>query len=756
MVKKVTVIKAAKEQKHTQEERRLKVCGYARVSTGNQAQATSYTAQVEYYTEKIESNPLWEFAGVYADEGISGTNVKHRDEFQMMISDCEDGNIDLILTKSITRFARNTVECIQTIRKLKEIGVGIYFEKENINTLSEKSELFITILASVAQGESENISSNNRWAIQKRFQDGTYIISTPAYGYGKDEDGNLVIIESEAETVRWIYESYLNGMGAYEIEKALNQKGIPTIRGAEKWQDGVIQDILKNPIYEGDTLQQRTYTETRFPFVRRVNNGQRNQYLIKDSHPPIVTHEEAEAVRNLMAYRVDVLHMNKSDYTKRYLFSGECGKTFRRQKIYIGKPYEKIIWTCSGHVEDKESCCMKAIREDVLHRAFTDMWNKLYTNQGTILEPLLKELTELVAARQDSEEIRQLDKEIKNISEQSQILNQVMRKGYMDSALFMESSSKLGWQLTECRRKKTLLTRKLRRTKKIVRTEQLIQLIAEQDGLREEFDEQLFRMTAEKIEAINGILNGTTNYILSKMEKEGADFAAVLKEAQDKGYAERNPEADVEGYDACRKIAILSSLMFSKNVDSEKVPTEGITKITAADFEYANATDHTIKLLGRSRAIDDNTAEVMVAPFLLSKEHPLAMVHGVFNAVFVTGNMLGDSMYYGRGAGKLPTASAVVSDVVDCARHQGKVIMCFWDKEEVKLADIGEAGRSFFIRAKAGAEDAVTAAFPGDRMVHLKDRKEDFGYFTQSMKEKDFQAKYEALGEQMLGRIRLV
>ena len=263
-------------------------------------------------------------------------------------------------------------------------------------------------------------------------------------------------------------------------------------------------------------------------------------------------------------------------------------------------------------------------------------------------------------------------------------------------------------------------------------------------------------LTPERVDGITGILNGTTNYILTKMEKEGSDFDTVLKEAQDKGYAERNPEADVEGYDACRKIAILSSLMFGKNVDSEKVPTEGITKITAADFEYANAAEYTIKLLGRSRAIDDDTAEVMVAPFMLPKDHPLAMVYGVFNAVFVTGNMLGDSMYYGRGAGKLPTASAVVSDVIDCARHQGKVIMCFWDKEEVKLADIGEAERSFFIRAKAGAEDAVTAAFPGGRMVHLKDRKEDFGYFTQSMKEKDFQAKYEALGEQMLGRIRLV
>ena len=263
-------------------------------------------------------------------------------------------------------------------------------------------------------------------------------------------------------------------------------------------------------------------------------------------------------------------------------------------------------------------------------------------------------------------------------------------------------------------------------------------------------------LTADVIEEVSGILNGTTNYMLTRMKEEGISFEEALKEAQEKGYAELHPEAEVEGYDACRKIAILSSLMFGKNVDSEKVPTEGITKITAADFEYANAAEYTIKLLGRSRAIDDDTAEVMVAPFMLPKDHPLAMVYGVFNAVFVTGNMLGDSMYYGRGAGKLPTASAVVSDVIDCARHQGKVIMCFWDKEEVKLVDTGESVRSFFIRAKAGAEGAVEAAFPGGRELHLADRKEDFGYFTQPMKESEFLAKYEALGEQMLGRIRLV
>lgn len=264
-----------------------------------------------------------------------------------------------------------------------------------------------------------------------------------------------------------------------------------------------------------------------------------------------------------------------------------------------------------------------------------------------------------------------------------------------------------------------------------------------------------YSLTAEKIEGITGILNGTTNYILSKMEREGANFDDVLKQAQDNGYAERNPEADVEGHDACRKIAILSSLMMGKNVDSEKVFTEGITKITADDFCYAKAAGKTIKLLGMSRAIDENTALTMVAPFMLDKEHPLAMVNDVFNAVFVTGNMLGDSMYYGRGAGKLPTASAVVSDVVDCARHQGKTVMCFWSEEEVTLADVSTISRKFFVRAKKEAKDALVQAFPGGEVITVEGR-DDFGYITCELTEKEFAAKYEALGDGVLGRIRVL
>lgn len=260
-----------------------------------------------------------------------------------------------------------------------------------------------------------------------------------------------------------------------------------------------------------------------------------------------------------------------------------------------------------------------------------------------------------------------------------------------------------------------------------------------------------YSLTAEKIDAITGILNGTTNYILSKMEKEGADFAEVLKEAQEKGYAERNPEADVEGYDACRKIAILSSLMCGKNVKYEDIYTEGITKITATDFVYAHAMGKTIKLLAQSKEADGKFY-AMVAPFLIGRDHPLYMVNDVFNAVCVHGNMLGDSMYYGKGAGKLPTASAVVSDVVDCARHLGKVIMCFWDDTDVTLTGIEEAKRSFFVRVSDDKEKEAIAAFESIRVIEA-DVPGEFAFVTDVMTEKEFNEKAEKIG--IISRIRI-
>ena len=261
-----------------------------------------------------------------------------------------------------------------------------------------------------------------------------------------------------------------------------------------------------------------------------------------------------------------------------------------------------------------------------------------------------------------------------------------------------------------------------------------------------------YSLTAERIEAVTGILNGTTNYILSKMEHEGADYEQVLKEAQEKGYAERNPEADVEGYDACRKIAILSSLMTGKNVDYQKIYTEGISKVEPRDFVYAKQLGMSIKLLALSREVGEETL-AMVSPFLIDVTHPLHMVNDVFNAVFVKGNMLGDSMYYGRGAGKLPTASAVVSDVIDCARHIGKVIMCFWDAEEAKLQNIDQVERQFFFRVKAGSEAKVKQLFgEGLREVRHPGISEECGFITPVMTEKEFDEIYSQLAGEVVGR----
>ncbi|MGN0157291.1 MAG: homoserine dehydrogenase [Lachnospiraceae bacterium] len=242
-------------------------------------------------------------------------------------------------------------------------------------------------------------------------------------------------------------------------------------------------------------------------------------------------------------------------------------------------------------------------------------------------------------------------------------------------------------------------------------------------------------LAPESIEKIMGILNGTTNYILTKMAKEGASFDEVLKEAQEKGYAERNPEADVEGYDACRKIAILSSLMTGKNVRSEQIYTEGITKISTQDFAYAKHLQKSIKLLAMSERTE-NGAVAMVAPFMIGEEHPLNGVNDVFNAVYVTGNMVGDLMFYGQGAGKLATASAVVADVIDCAKHQGKNVPCRWEEEDVTLCDMKESKRRFFVRASMDDRGAAINSF--GRIDEIRIYDEEFAFITEPMAEKEF------------------
>lgn len=259
-------------------------------------------------------------------------------------------------------------------------------------------------------------------------------------------------------------------------------------------------------------------------------------------------------------------------------------------------------------------------------------------------------------------------------------------------------------------------------------------------------------LTPERVDGITGILNGTTNYILTKMEKEGSDFDTVLKEAQDKGYAERNPEADVEGYDACRKIAILSSLIYGKNVNFEHIYTEGITKITTNDFAYAKKAGYTIKLLAMSKEVDGKYF-AMVTPCMINDQNPLYFVNDVFNGILVHGNTLGNTMYYGAGAGKLPTASAVVSDIIDCVKHLGKTVFCFWDKEELHLSSMDDSVKRFFVRVKDADFVKAKEVFGDVEEIDAQIAGEK-GFFTQAMSEKAFKEKSAQVGE-IISRIRV-
>lgn len=299
----VQVIPATKGVTSSGEKAPLKrVAAYCRVSTDEDAQATSFDLQVQHYTEYIGAHDNWILAGIYADEGISGTQVKHREQFRRMIEDCEAGNIDMIITKSISRFARNTVDCLTTIRKLKALKspVEIYFEKERLSSLDEKTDMVLNLMASIAQEESRSISANIRWAIRNRMKNGTQKIQTSGLlGYDTDEDGNMVIVTQEAEIVRTIYKSFVQGVHPGLIAVRLNGLGLKTVYG-NNWSSSSVRKILRNEKYCGDVLMQKTITIDYLSHTSKINEGEADQYYIANHHDPIVSREIWDKAQELL------------------------------------------------------------------------------------------------------------------------------------------------------------------------------------------------------------------------------------------------------------------------------------------------------------------------------------------------------------------------------------------------------------------------------------------------------------------------
>ena len=386
------------------EHKELRVAAYCRVSTTLEAQEGSYEAQVAYYTEKIQDNLNWKSAGIYADDGKSATNTKKRDDFNAMIDDCMAGKIDMVLTKSVSRFARNTVDSLQTIRKLKEKNIAILFEKENINTLDGSGELLITILSSQAQEESRNLSENTKWGITRRFENGIISVNHKKFmGYTKDDKGNLAIVPEEAEIVRRIFRMYLEGSSLVQITRALEEDKIKTVTGKDKWNTSVISRMLVNEKYMGDALLQKTYTVDFLTKKRVKNDGIVPQYYIEDNHEAIIPKElfykaqEERARRSSLnksavTRKTNKIKKERSKYSSKYalteiLICEECGHPYRRQ-VWSKYGQKSAVWRCENRLKNgtKSNCKHSpTLKEELLHDAIMKAINSVVEDTGDFI-----------------------------------------------------------------------------------------------------------------------------------------------------------------------------------------------------------------------------------------------------------------------------------------------------------------------------------------------------------------------------------
>lgn len=437
---------------------KMRVAAYCRVSTGMDEQLVSLETQKSHYEELIGSNPEWKFAGLYYDEGISGTNKEKRPALRQLITDCEAGKIDRILTKSLSRFARNTTDCLEMVRKLLDLGVTIFFEKENLDTGSMDSEILLSIVSSLAESESVSTSQNSKWGVRHRFENGSYKISQAPFGYNVS-DGVFSINEQEAEWVRWIFSETLSGRTVSAIARELNEKQVHPRRSG-RWSPTTIRSMLTNEKYIGDCLFQKTFSD--FRFHRHKNYGEQDQFYIEDHHEAIISREDFEAVSKLKEQRIKEKQIKKggSHYRKRYPFSkkiicGECGAVFKRHMNHTGS-LRYPVWACTGHLANSQGCSMKSIKEVDLEYAFTTMMNKLIFAKREILDALLEGIRS-ETHRCNSHRINEIDEKLDKNAERRQTLVMLMTRGYLEPALFTSESNKISSEMDALTAEKELL-----------------------------------------------------------------------------------------------------------------------------------------------------------------------------------------------------------------------------------------------------------------------------------------------------------
>ena len=497
--------------------RQLRVAAYCRVSTDSEEQMTSYEAQKTYYTDKIMQNPQWSMAGIFADEGITGTSAEKRPEFLRMIRLCRKRKIDLILVKSISRFARNTVDCLHYIRALKEMGIAVIFEKENINTLDSEGEMLITLLGAFAQAESESISQNVRWGIRQAMREGRVSLRCKQlYGFTEDENGQPQVLPDEAEVVRRIYKSFLRGQSIRMIKEWLDAEGIAPRKGKE-WSLSSIENLLKNEKYCGDVLLQKTFISDCISRKVIKNVGQLPMYLIENHHEGIVSRETYQAVQAEFARRGSRRSPNKraaatglSSYTSRYALSdrlvcGECGTLYRRC-TWVRKGGKKIVWRCSSRLDYGSRYCKHSptMEEGALQRAIMAAVNSMMEDKTRLVAVISDAIRSgLAPDATGSLTPAVIDKELTRLDQEFQELLQYAAEngGYMDYA---EKFKAISERMGDLREQKALILEAQQADLAVNgRIQQAEELLNSASSEITEWDEELIRQAVETVKVLS-------------------------------------------------------------------------------------------------------------------------------------------------------------------------------------------------------------------------------------------------------------
>lgn len=501
---------------------RLRVAPYCRVSTDSEEQKNSYNSQLSYYKDMINKKPEWVFVDIYADEAISGTLDYKRSDFMRMINDALNGKIDLIITKSISRFARNTLDTLKYVRMLKEKNVAILFEEENINTLEMSGELLLTILSSVAQQESETISSHVKLGIKMKRERGELVGFNKCLGYAwNTETKNLQIVEEEAEIVRYIFQRYIQGAGSTIIARELNQLGYKPLKGKE-FRESAIRSVLKNEKYKGDVLMGKTFTIDAISHKRVKNYGEEDMYYIDNHHEPIISAEVFDKAQEILEKRAVNRRLGQGKgfdrYSRKYAFSsmahcGFCNSLYIRRSWNGGTPNSKRVWQCTTSVKKgKEFCChSKGIPEEIIEECFIEAYRLLFNNNKEIIETFIKRLEDTLNEIGKDGIVEKIDKDIQKLKYKMSNLVDLKIEDTITAEQFEKKKKKIVTDLEKKEKERNAIVQEIQSEEQIQQRIQKFRNLFDNQIIIEEFDREVFECLIEKI--IIGEMNedGTAN-----------------------------------------------------------------------------------------------------------------------------------------------------------------------------------------------------------------------------------------------------